>query len=324
MGKVGLAYLFWSKAGIDDRTLADLRLKVDGKLDRSDEMKSIYRRILKNEHAAAEQSGQGNRHPYPLVGYEDYDYDDYPVIINEADGEYDDDYGFGYWTDDGYFLEYDYEYEAETYYDPEGDVYYEEGQDGEWYEMDCDHSAEDWSDTYKASKGKKGKGKGHDSKGKGSSSSGGNPSKGGGKQPHGRQCTECGSKFHDSAHCPMHRNSGQQQSSQNSSAGQHHQAPEQDQAGQEYDENWQDWGEDEDYWQKRRKGSKGKGKGKGKKGKRRSFSRFRSGKSKGRGKGSRGSPSGEVLGSLGRRPADARITASLQISVNQARCSRIT
>ena len=158
---------------------------------------------MKNEHAAAEQSGQGNRHPYPLVGYEDYDYDDYPVIINEADGEYDDDYGFGYWADDGYFLEYDYEYEAETYYDPEGDVYYEEGQDGEWYEMDCDHSAEDWSDTYKASKGKKGKGKGHDSKGKGSSSSGGTPSKGGGKQPHGKQCTECGSKFHDSAHCPM-------------------------------------------------------------------------------------------------------------------------
>ena len=38
VGQVGLAYLFWSKAGIDDRTLADLRLKVDGKLDRYGEM----------------------------------------------------------------------------------------------------------------------------------------------------------------------------------------------------------------------------------------------------------------------------------------------
>ena len=35
VGQVGLAYLFWSKAGIDDRTLADLRLKVDGRLDLS-------------------------------------------------------------------------------------------------------------------------------------------------------------------------------------------------------------------------------------------------------------------------------------------------
>ena len=92
MGKVGLAYLFWSKAGIDDRTLSDLRLKVDGKLDRSDEMKSIYRRILKNEHAAVEQSGQGNRQPYPLVGYED------EYWLDEQDGQYDDDHGFGYWT----------------------------------------------------------------------------------------------------------------------------------------------------------------------------------------------------------------------------------
>ena len=215
---------FWSKSGIDDRTLADLRLKVDGKLDRSDEMKSIYRRILKNEHAAVEQSGQGNRHPYPLVGYEEYD-DIYP-----EEGEYDDDEGYGFWTDDGYFLEVDYDTGAETYYDPDDGVYYEEGDNGEWYESE--YQDDDWFDNYKAGKSKKGKGKGQDSnKGKGPPS-GGSPPKGNGKQPHGKQCTECGSKFHDSAHCPMNRNSGQQ-SSQNSSSSQHHQTPEQQSQVQE-------------------------------------------------------------------------------------------
>ena len=47
VGQVGLAYLFWSKAGIDDRTLADLRLKVDSKLDRYGEMTSIYKKNIK-------------------------------------------------------------------------------------------------------------------------------------------------------------------------------------------------------------------------------------------------------------------------------------
>ena len=62
IGPSGLGYLYWSKAGVDDSTVADLRLKVDGDLTRYREMITLYKRIVKNEESATNIP----KTPYPL------------------------------------------------------------------------------------------------------------------------------------------------------------------------------------------------------------------------------------------------------------------
>ena len=171
IGDVGLAYLFWSKSGVDDKLIADLRLKVNGDLTRYREMISLHKRILNNEKAAADTSRSKN--PFKLM--------------HGVDDEYDDEHGFGYWTDDGYYYEYDYYYDCASYYDPHDDVYYDADDD------DDDDSHYDQQDDIE-----------HEYKGK-DAGKGKYKHRKGGKRSKGSQCTSCGSKFHDASECPLNR-----------------------------------------------------------------------------------------------------------------------
>ena len=92
MSDTAKGYLFWSKSGIDERTLSELRLKVNGDLKRWDEMRSVFHRMLKSD--AATDSLAKNKSPYPLLYADDED-------------SYESPSGFGYWTEDGYYYEFD-------------------------------------------------------------------------------------------------------------------------------------------------------------------------------------------------------------------------
>ena len=195
MSDTAKGYLFWSKSGIDERTMSELRLKVNGDLKRWDEMRSIFHRMLKSD--AATDSLAKNKSPYPLL-YAD-DEDSYETAT-----------GFGYWTEDGYYYEFDtiqnrgwlYDEGSNTYYDADdgedsssssGSDDDEDPDDEEDPEEEQEYQADANSENYK---GKQSKGKGKGNK------------KGGGKQPKGAQCTRCGSKFHSTDQCPMNQDSG--------------------------------------------------------------------------------------------------------------------
>lgn len=230
MNDAGLAYLYWSKSGVNEKLIADLRLKVDGDLTRFRDMISLHKRILQNEEAALNQNK--SKQPY--------------VLLHE---DYDDEYGnCGYWTEDGYFYEYDAFVDKATYYDPDADCYYDDYDDYNEYEPFDEYSEEYWQ---------KGKGKGK------------KPSFGtgkGGKQAQGAQCIKCGSRFHKSEDCPVHLRDDDHGSGKGYPAD-----------TVEQDESWNDYegSYDEDYWQR----SKGKGKG------RRKGKSFRFHPRRGRGKG---------------------------------------
>ena len=98
-------WLFWTNAGVSEAVIADLRLKVNGDLNRWREMVSLQQRISKNESAARDQD-RGYRKSIPsYYGDDHHEEDDY-------DYDYDHD---TYWGED-----YDYDYDAEhesTYQD---------------------------------------------------------------------------------------------------------------------------------------------------------------------------------------------------------------
>ena len=199
---------------------------------------------MQNEEAAHNQNK--TKQPYPLL-FEDY---------SDKQGS------VGYWTEDGYFYEYDAMLDAASYYDPESDMYYEDYDD---YEDDNEYTDAGYDDYWQ-----KGKGKSKD-KGKGSFGKGG-------KQPKGAQCTQCGSKFHKTEDCPMQRRNDDGGSASGKGYPAEQQAPE--------DNNNDDWnsGYDEEYWQQRPKGG---GKGKSKKGRFHRWPRRAKGKGK---KGNRHHP----------------------------------
>ena len=66
---IGKCWLFFSRSGLPDRQLQDLRLKVNGDMTRFSEMVRLQLKLSKNDEAAMDQ-GQGYRHS----GYYDSDY----------------------------------------------------------------------------------------------------------------------------------------------------------------------------------------------------------------------------------------------------------
>ena len=57
MGESAKAWLFWSRTTFADKVLADLRLKVNGDLNKWREMVRLQLKVSKNELAANEQHG---------------------------------------------------------------------------------------------------------------------------------------------------------------------------------------------------------------------------------------------------------------------------
>ena len=176
---VGLAYLYWSQSGVDDDTVADLRLKVNGDMTRYREMISLHKRTMKSEDAV--RAHHRGKHSFPLL---------------HSMEEYEDESGnYGHFLTDNMFYEYDSHWNCGTYYDVDGNTYHED-YNGTWH----DEEDEEYDESEDVHWQDKGKGK---SKGKG---------KKGGKMPLGEQCTECGSKYHGTSNCPMLRRDGDQQS----------------------------------------------------------------------------------------------------------------
>ena len=172
------AYIFFSQSNLDERTVYDLRLKVNGDLNRFREMIQLQIRLTKNDAAINDQSR----------GYRRF-------ISRPSDHfALDDDYEvdeYGYWGEED---------TEEDWYDDEPDWYYMDGEEEQYWLDNCDYDQ-----YYEKGKGKKGKGKW---KGQGKydrplSSTGAPSSKGKGKQPVGNQCTVCGSKFHSPQDCPL-------------------------------------------------------------------------------------------------------------------------
>ena len=224
-------FMFFSRSGLNDKQLADLRLKVNGDLTRFNDMVRLQNKITKNELASQDQQQgyrgygyQSNHHDDDHTDY--YDGWEYP----DDDSWYWDDYYGDWFYDDGT------DYYATTYeddsWDYDGDPNWEE-------EYDYNNNAEPTDENSEQYKGSKGKGKG----------------KGKGKKPEGDQCTKCGSKYHNSDHCPLNEGS-------KSGKG-------------KGDSNYSDNNTDlDDYY-----GGKGKGKGKRRKGK--GKGRYHFGKGKG-------------------------------------------
>ena len=186
IGDSGKAWLFFSRSGIPERQLADLRLKVGGDLTRYREMIALQMKISKNESASYDQS-QGYKQYNTRTGEEEYDEDDW---------NYDEEY----WNEEDDWYDYDSgrEWTEEDYYDDQ--------EDDDWQEDYPDDHGEDYGDYY-GGKGKKYGGKSRRGKGYGEQPHG-QSNKGKGKRPSGSQCTECGSKWHATEHCPMKTDSG--------------------------------------------------------------------------------------------------------------------
>lgn len=188
---VGKSWLFFAKAGLTDKQMADLKLKVDGDLGRFRDMIMLQLKISKNEDAIADaHRGYANHYsPHGGGGCDEY-------YIGDWSGEYDSEGHYG------------------GYYENQDDSWYPDWNENSWYDDWCgygqwddwsyeDYYGDDWwwydesgqnpeHEDFWGGKGKKGKGKG---KWKGGSK--------GGKQPEGQQCTNCGSKWHSGDQCPM-------------------------------------------------------------------------------------------------------------------------
>ena len=72
MSETGKCWLFWSRSNIHDKQISDLRLKVNGDLNRFRDMVRIQMRISKNEHASEEQAA-GYKRTYRGIDYADDD-----------------------------------------------------------------------------------------------------------------------------------------------------------------------------------------------------------------------------------------------------------
>ena len=130
-------WLFWSRTNLPDRTIADLRLKVDGDLTRWRHMIGLQLKITKNEFASREQAkdyrGTYNldasvtsRNPmvdtshaashFDITDHCDLDYADnyWEDDLYDDDEHYDEDYDDHYYDDDYYYTDENYD---ETYYD---------------------------------------------------------------------------------------------------------------------------------------------------------------------------------------------------------------
>ena len=94
IGDTGKCWLFFSRSNLPERTLADLRLKVNGDLTRYREMIRLQLKISKNEQASHDQH-QGYRQYYDQDGGISMDYSDHD---DNWDYAYDEWYG-----DDDYF-----------------------------------------------------------------------------------------------------------------------------------------------------------------------------------------------------------------------------
>ena len=258
----GKCWLFWSRANMPDRVLADLRLKVNGDLSRFRDMIRLQLKISKNESASHDQQ-EGFKNHYG---------------------------GDNYWSEEGYDYHDDYYYDEDYHDDSWDDYHYDEANDDDWYSPDWQTGWQDYDDqshdTYDELYGGKGKGKGKDkSKSKGKSDDdGGSKGKGGGKQPSGSQCTACGSRWHSTETCPM-KDAAKTNLNDDKT-------PTDDKG--DHDE-WYEDEEYDDYYGKgkskgRRKGKRGKSKGFSGKGPRFPRSPFGGGyrdKGKGKGKGKR-------------------------------------
>ena len=108
LNEVAKCWLFWSKSNLSDRSLADLRLKVDGDLTRWQEMARLWLKAQKNEDAASDQAR----------GYKSYKADSYWEDFDQG------------WEHDEYD-DHDYPYDAEQYWES---YTYEEDYDGVEYE----------------------------------------------------------------------------------------------------------------------------------------------------------------------------------------------
>ena len=172
------AYIFFSQSNLDECTVYDPRLKVNGDLYRFREMIQLQIRLTKNDAAISDQARGYRRfisRPSDHFALDDdYDIDEY-----------------GYWGEEN---------TEDDWYDDEPDWYYMDGEEEQYWLDNFDYDQ-----YYEKGKGKKGRGKWKgQGKHDGPSSSTGAPfNKGKGKQPVGKQCTVCGSKFHSPQDCPL-------------------------------------------------------------------------------------------------------------------------
>ena len=147
IGDTGKCWLFWSRASLPERQLADLRLKVNGDLSRYRDMIRLQLKISKNELASSEQaSGYRNTRGQ----YYDQHADDYYDGYEDQDGDYDD----GYYDD-----QYDHDSE---YYQWNGEYYDHDGYDDDHYDDNYDDEEQEYDDYFGKGKGKGKKGKGKD------------------------------------------------------------------------------------------------------------------------------------------------------------------
>ena len=115
MNDAAKSWLFWSRTNYSDKSIADLRLKVNGDLNRWREMVHLQLKISKNEQASLEQH-TGYRNYYD--GYSTADYDEqYDDWYDEYDENYDEDW-YGY--DDYYGWDYDYDDDGWNYSTDDG------------------------------------------------------------------------------------------------------------------------------------------------------------------------------------------------------------
>lgn len=198
LNEVAKCWLFFSRAGLTEKQMSDLKLKVDGDLSRFRDMIRLHLKVSKNEEAITD-AGRG----YPNQGF--YQKDGVEFSEPWKEDAYNSFYSgmFGSGTQGVYF-------DGETWWDwdslemdrqADWDAWHANGgQDpeypiDEWY-YDEYNDCYQRHDAYWGKKGKKG------SKGKPSGKPGG-----GGKQQTGSQCTNCGSKWHSDGQCPMPKDS---------------------------------------------------------------------------------------------------------------------
>ena len=182
-------WLFWSRTTLPDRAIAELRLKVDGDLNRHRDMISLHLRITKNEFAAREQS-KDYRGTYNTDLDEGRVLSGNPALHDSAhhDPTYD-----SAWYEDDWDENYDYdeEYDEDYWYDYD-DYDYDEYYDETYYD-----------DYYGGKKGKK-----HSKHGKPDKNTTPGKGKFGGKLPISEGCTHCGSRWHKTQDCPIGDKSG--------------------------------------------------------------------------------------------------------------------
>ena len=146
-------FMFFSRSGLNDKQLADLRLKVNGDLTRFNDMVRLQNKITKNELASQDQQ-QGYRGYGYQSNHHDDDHTDYyddGWHIPDDDSWYWDDYYGDWFYDDGTDY-YDNNYEDDSW-DYDGDPNWEE-------EYDYNNNAEPTDENSEQYKGSKGKGKG--------------------------------------------------------------------------------------------------------------------------------------------------------------------